>query len=232
MILLNVQPVEKPDRRADGSLEVFRVWETLQGEGPLAGTPAVFVRLAGCDLRCPGCDTDYTSRRIRYSVGGLLAAVKSFRGSGLVVFTGGEPLRQGLAPAIGELLRHDYTVQIETNGTLHDPAMIGVYADVSVVCSPKTPRIHNHIAMVADIWKYVLAADAKDPIDGLPTSALGMPWPPARPPLGTPADRIFVQPLDEQDPVRNRLHIEAAVVSCLRHGYRLSMQLHKFLGLE
>ncbi len=52
---LNTQPVEKPDRRADGSVDLHSIFYTIQGEGPFTGRPAVFIRLAGCNLQCPWC---------------------------------------------------------------------------------------------------------------------------------------------------------------------------------
>ena len=61
-MLPNSQPIEKRSRDAD-VLEVHSIFYTLQGEGPFCGSPAIFIRLAGCNLQCPGCDTDYTSKR-------------------------------------------------------------------------------------------------------------------------------------------------------------------------
>ena len=53
----NGQPIEKVQRTFDGTLEVHSIFKTIQGEGPFCGTPAVFIRLAGCNLQCPWCDT-------------------------------------------------------------------------------------------------------------------------------------------------------------------------------
>lgn len=246
MTPLNLQPAEKPEpRRPDGAVElVGEPWWTLQGEGPLAGTPAVFVRLAGCNLTCPRCDTDYTSRRRLWTPAEVVEAVRR-AGDGvgplpnvLVVITGGEPFRQNLATLCWELLENDYRVQIETNGTLPPSPNLPLSDDggpsIEIVCSPKTPRVHPELALWAAAWKYVLSADAVDPHDGLPTDVLGSGLRPARPPLdGEPVDPadIFVQPLDEGDPEQNRRHQAAAVASCLKYGYRYSHQLHKLLGL-
>ena len=51
----NTQEPEKIDR--DRHLDVHSIFHTIQGEGPYCGHPAVFIRLAGCNLQCPGCDT-------------------------------------------------------------------------------------------------------------------------------------------------------------------------------
>ena len=59
--ILNTQPIEKRHHKVD--LEVHSIFYTIQGEGPFCGTPAVFIRLAGCNLQCPSCDTNYTSKR-------------------------------------------------------------------------------------------------------------------------------------------------------------------------
>ena len=96
---VNTQPREKLDHRSDGSLEVHHIWKTIQGEGPLAGSPAVFVRLAGCTLQCSFCDTDYTSKRVRQEPEEILAGIKAIGGGcNTVVLTGGEPFRQNVGP--------------------------------------------------------------------------------------------------------------------------------------
>ena len=83
------------------------------------------------------------------------------------------------------------------------------------------------MAGLADAWKYVIQADCIAP-DGLPTSALGMRVPPGRP---TNKGQVYVQPADQKDDELNRKNTEAAVASCIEHGYRLCLQLHKIVGL-
>lgn len=233
---LNGQAAEPPDLRPDGSLDVHSVFRTLQGEGPFAGEPAVFVRLAGCQLQCPMCDTEYTEGRARLDVQGLAArigAVGTEMGTammpGLIVLTGGEPLRQNVGPLCELFLGDGRRVQVETNGGL---SMIDVPHDVYVVCSPKTEHVHASVRGRRGVhWKYVLSHDAVGE-DGLPTSSLLMPRPPARPdPLAKHYGRVWVQPADAGDDETNKLNQEAAVRSCLRFGYRLCLQLHKIVGV-
>lgn len=242
---VNNQPIEK--RSFDPLLQVHSIFKTIQGEGPFCGVPCVFVRLAGCNLQCPACDTQYTDNRDRMTAGAVLDAVKAFRQSGLVVITGGEPFRQAdqLAELFGELCGAGYYVQVETNGTLQ-PTVVGLahragwrYSRVPsgrngvyVVCSPKTGKIHPDIYKVACALKYVVRA-GQIHTDGLPLNALDHPSNPY--PARPPADwnrPVYVQPLDSKDNEANRFHTAAAVASCLRHGYTLQLQIHKFLGVE
>lgn len=231
---MNTQPIEKP---VEGTthLSVVDIWDTIQGEGPFAGMPSVFVRLAGCNLQCPACDTDYTTGRKHIEVEALIRDIRALAGRSdiqhprkLVVITGGEPFRQDIRPLVHGLLPRGFKVQIETNGTLY-PA--GLRSEAFIVCSPKTPGINPAIGRRAKAWKYVVEEGKIDPRDGLPTSALGMPRPPARPPMGVKPEDIYVSPMDAQDADRNKVNTEAAVESCLKFGYRLSLQTHKLVGL-
>jgi 7-carboxy-7-deazaguanine synthase len=237
---VNKQPIEKRQLFPDGELAVHSIFLTIQGEGPFCGVPCVFVRLAGCNLQCPACDTDYTSTRKQMGPYEILGEInelwrKERYREGLVVITGGEPFRQNIGPLCELLLSNRYYVQIETNGTLaplplryrFDPAMRqGVY----VVCSPKTGKIHEGIYAVACALKYVVRHGQVD-TDGLPLHALDHPAYPARPPEGW-SRPIYVQPLDSQNVLDNDLHTAEAVASCIKHGYTLQLQIHKLVGVE
>jgi organic radical activating enzyme len=233
--LMNSQPVEKQIFHPEGHLDVHSIFYTIQGEGPFAGCPAVFVRLGGCNLMCFGCDTDYTSNRMLMAPDQLLneIAMRSPHGlPQLIVLTGGEPFRQDFFLFAERALGRGCRVQVETNGTLCLPIMPGPAGRnaISVVCSPKTPKINSELTRHITAYKYVLDAGHIDPEDGLPTSSLGCSAPPARPHSGFEGD-IFVQPCDDQDEEKNRKNMQAAVGSCLRFGYRLCLQLHKIVDL-
>lgn len=204
-------------------------WLTIQGEGPYVGSPAVFIRTAGCNLSCPYCDSDYTSNRHKITPALLADQVKSLLHYGLVVITGGEPLRQAI---IGDLIQRlidmEYLVQIETNGMLFQESV--PWDNVTTVCSPKTRIIHPQLRENIDALKYIVEAGQVDQRDGLPISTLGNTLGVARPWQGCSAE-IYVQPMDEDNPARNKENIEAAVQSCLKFGYRLSVQIHKIIGV-
>ena len=223
--MINTQPVEKCVHDPVGALDVIDVWLTIQGEGPHSGLPAVFVRLAGCNLTCKLCDTQYTAGRVHRMPATLAEMVSNVLPSGLVVLTGGEPYRQHLLPFVSLLLDRGHKVQIETNGTLYEELPEAVV----VVCSPKTATVNPQLAMRADAWKYVVASGQVEE-DGMPSIALGS-MRPARPYMGTPKHKIYMQPLDEQDAVRNAANMQTAVDLCLKHGWRLCLQVHKIAGL-
>lgn len=229
---MNKQPISKQILRSDGKLFLHHVFATIQGEGPYVGVPAVFVRLSGCNLQCPACDTDYSSRGDLVTPAELVALIDKERTgtSNLVVITGGEPFRQNLAPLVDLLLDLGYRVQIETNGTLFVPGLR--YDEVTIVCSPKTGRLNQTLLPHIDAFKYVVSADSIGE-DGLPIRALDHSAFPvvARPPVGFKG-RIYVQPMDAQNATENRRNLDAAIRSCLQFGYTLCLQIHKIIGME
>ena len=92
--MINIQPIEKYVQAENKMLDVHSIFYTIQGEGPFTGCPAVFVRLAGCNLKCPGCDTDYTSNRTPMTAEQILNKILELASPAtLVVITGGEPFR-------------------------------------------------------------------------------------------------------------------------------------------
>ena len=199
---VNKQPTQRKERSDDGSLSVFKVFHTIQGEGPFSGHRATFIRLVGCNLMCPLCDTDYTSQSTTMSVDDILLEVNevskveshlyedshelapptiSASSLPLVVITGGEPFRQNLIPLCEELVRAGFTVQIETNGTIVDEEwqfFVNTTASglkVHTVVSPKTPKVSKWVFGLERLyWKYVVESGFACQYDGLPTSVLGV----------------------------------------------------------
>lgn len=235
---MNSQPIEKSEHSADGTLDVHSIFYTIQGEGPNCGQPAIFIRLAGCNLQCPGCDTDYTSTRKRMSVAILRSHVDMLKEDEypdapkpLVVITGGEPFRQNVSHICTSLIKGGYRVQIETNGTL--APSVDLHHSVEIVCSPKTGKINELVAQRVNALKYVVKAGLVVPRDGLPIRALDHTCSPsvAKPPEGF-RGTVYIQPMDEGRADLNRRNMEAAKNSCLNHGHTLQMQVHKMIGVE
>jgi len=244
----NIQPMEHLDSTSGEVLDVHSIFYTLQGEGPFTGRPAVFIRLAGCNLQCPGCDTDYTTGRGKLAVRHIVDRVEAKTPEGaarpLVVITGGEPFRQNLQTICFQLLHRGYTVQIETNGTLA-PQELHFYRMLStdlsdenvvfVVCSPKTGRVNKRLEPHIAAYKYVIDADSVHEYDGLPIQALSHPAHPhvARPPLGF-LGPVYLQPADRQDEALNKRNRQACVILAMNAPDRFTVQLqtHKILNLE
>lgn len=201
----------------------------------MTGQPAVFIRLAGCNLQCPGCDTSYTDGRVMRDIRTICAKVRELTHHlnyyPLVVITGGEPFRQNIGKLVDKLIAAGHTVQIETNGTLPPPD--GLSKDAVIVCSPKAGKVNIHTAARALCFKYVMAFDSVDPDDGLPVLALDHTAAPrvARPPAGFKGT-VYLQPMDSQDEEVNRLNLRACVSSCMDHGYVLQLQIHKIIEME
>ena len=99
-------------------LLVNEIFFSIQGESSYAGRPCVFIRLAGCNLRCSYCDTPYAYEEgSLQEISDIEGQIRSF-GCRLVEITGGEPLLQAETPElIRMLLDRRYTVLMETNGS-------------------------------------------------------------------------------------------------------------------
>lgn len=231
---LNTQIPEKKDYQS--TLEVHSVFSTIQGEGPFCGRPAVFVRLAGCNLQCPGCDTEYTEKRDRMNYQSILIRIKNNlqvtnSNANLIVISGGEPFRQNIAPFADFLIQNDFDVQIETNGSMQIPLELSQM--VTVVCSPKTAKLHPSALHRANAFKYVMKADSVNAEDGLPLQALDHRATPfiARPPKSFKG-KIYLQPMDEQDAGYNADNVAAVLASAMKHNYTVQLQIHKLLNVE
>jgi 7-carboxy-7-deazaguanine synthase len=182
-------PFEKGTTGKD--LLVREVFSTLQGEGPFAGMPAVFVRLGGCHLACQFCDTDFDAENssrvdVRELVDGIHARFERTpptlfqtpARARLVVLTGGEPMRQNITPLVETLCDEGFHVQIETAGSFWpfpDTLPFSITGNpyrrgCSIVVSPKTTMVCDAVAANACAWKYVVRArdveDLENSLDG------------------------------------------------------------------
>lgn len=111
---------------------VNEIFYSLQGEGYYTGTPAVFLRLSGCNRACPFCDTDFGTftEMTAEEIGAACAAYPARH----LVITGGEPMLQLDSYLLRVLKQHGFYIQTETNGSLPAPVEVDW-----VTCSPKEP---------------------------------------------------------------------------------------------
>jgi 7-carboxy-7-deazaguanine synthase len=100
-------------------LYLIEIYKSVQGESSFAGRPCIFVRLAGCNLRCAWCDSEYTFKGgYKLAEDEVVAEIEKLAPVCLIEFTGGEPMLQEreLVPLMTRLLDSAYELMIETSG--------------------------------------------------------------------------------------------------------------------
>ena len=219
--------------------KVNEVFETIQGEGSFTGAPAIFIRLQGCPVGCSWCDTKHTwavKDELRQSLGDIVvktvesehwAAVSAedllqrFATEGYqarhIVITGGEPCMYDLNPLCEALHSHGYSTQIETSGTFEVKAPENTWVTVS----PKVNMAGGYTVLQSALDR---ANEIKHPvamqkhIDEL-LQLLQQ--------TDTRAKLIYLQPISQQ-----RRATALAIEMCKQYNWRLSVQVHKYLGIS
>lgn len=189
---------------------VNEIFYSLQGEGYHSGTPAIFIRFSGCNLKCDFCDTDFSSH-VYMTVDEIIEEVRLYPAT-VVVLTGGEPSLQPLGPLVESLHAEGKKLHMETNGTQEIPWPIDW-----ITCSPKRVCINGKndyllspaIFKRADEVKIVLQSE-----DGLEDLADK---------FGT--TNFFIQPCSGSN-------IKEAIDYVLKNPrWRLSLQTHKMIDI-
>lgn len=189
-------------------IALSEIFYTVQGEGTWTGMPAVFVRLAGCNLSCDFCDTDYSMKAL-CSIEQIVDDVRAWSPDRpAIVLTGGEPFAQAETPALIDALRADgRRVHVESNGTVYAP----LPDDVWLCVSPKE-RVDPRMAARADEAKLIV--DRRVPEEHVA--------------LFERLPVLLLQP-EGNKPQNVAIAIEYAKAHPQR--FRLSLQTHKFIGV-
>jgi 7-carboxy-7-deazaguanine synthase len=204
------------------TLDITEIFRSLQGESTYAGLPCVFIRLAGCNLCCPWCDTDYSHvPGTTMPVEDVFSQVAKLAPDGLVEVTGGEPLLQeGVYPLLHGLRERGYTVLLESNGTVSlEKVPVEVIRIVDVKCPGSggsfLPANLEQLLPGRDEVKFVLA----DRVD----YDYAVDFAKNRLPAGLTV--LFSAVID-------RLPLERLADWMLedRLPWRLQLQMHKFIG--
>jgi 7-carboxy-7-deazaguanine synthase len=128
------------------AMRIAEIYRSIQGEGLLTGTPSVFVRASGCNLRCWFCDTPYTSwlpEGQDMSTDEIVAHVEEWD-TEHVVITGGEPmLFAELIPLSARLRAMHRHITIETAGTLYLPVACDLMS-ISPKFASSAPSAKSH----------------------------------------------------------------------------------------
>jgi 7-carboxy-7-deazaguanine synthase len=124
------------------TLRVVEIFPSVQGEGLRQGEPTIFVRLAGCNLKCAFCDTKYAWEGGRElspeQVVHIIKRIRKRFPADWVELTGGEPYLQDLRRLVKLLQKERFSVQVETNGTRHYPLNVDW---VTISPKPKSYRV-------------------------------------------------------------------------------------------
>lgn len=141
-------------------IKVSEIFTSFQGEGPYIGTPATFLRLYGCNLNCPWCDTDISTYEMLSvdDVAEILMTQMEFNNINLLVITGGEPTLQ--MEEIKRLIKElpdNIKIQLETNGSIFE-----YLPDVEYVISPKEDKervFENYYKFENVFFKFVITCE-------------------------------------------------------------------------
>ena len=187
--------------------KVNEIFYSIQAEGANAGSPAIFVRLSGCNLKCPWCDTKNHDKGKWYTKEELEAEVRNLADNRvIVVFTGGEPTLQLKED---EELLPEYYKTIETNGTNPVPSWIDW-----ITCSPKTNIDFDKTSFKPNEVKVVYEKNREKYLEDL---------------IWNNCYLLFLQPLEED----GKMNISETIEFIKKHPeYRLSLQFHKMIGVR
>jgi 7-carboxy-7-deazaguanine synthase len=202
-------------------MKINEIFYSLQGEGLLVGTPSVFLRTSGCNLRCTYCDTIYAYEKgTEMMIQEIIDAVRKFPCNQICI-TGGEPLAQKETPQlILNLLRKNYTVCLETNGSYSIKKLAGkksLIISLDMKCPSSGSHGHmnmNNICSLSkkDQLKFII----KNKEDYLYAKNILKKY--------HPICSVFFQPVWKTNPKN--------LASWILHDglpVRLSMQLHKII---
>ena len=197
-------------------LELAEVFHSLQGEGPFAGKPAVFIRLSRClEPYCCWCDTKFAwEEGEKVTADTLVARVQGYPAK-LIVITGGEPFLQwedGLRELEEKLLSEGYAIQYETSGKVVLPET----PETFVVCSPKYIKkewhYHPENTGRVDAFKFV----AKDNFDEIEQFVKE---------YGIAPEKVWIMPMGSEREKQINLMPDIWWF-CVKKGFNFSPRLH------
>ena len=219
--------------------KINELFETIQGEGSFTGQPSIFIRLQGCPVGCSWCDTKHTwdielsdevtkelmlaksqesSQWASLSIEQILTLIseRDYQAKHIVI-TGGEPCMVDLTPLCDAFDALGYSSQVETSGTFE----IKVSNKCWVTVSPKVnmrggyPILSSAMTRADEIKHPIATRQHVDDLKALLAEHNV---------VNTP---IYLQPISQ----KNRA-TELAIETCIANNWRLSVQVHKYLGIE
>ena len=196
-------------------LKVNEIFNSFQGEGVYAGTPATFLRLSGCNLNCSFCDTDfkdYDELTVSMVKNIIVENMEKYK-TDILVITGGEPLLQ--YDEVNQLINQlNYKVQVETNGTI-----IKVPLNATYMISPKK-EIEKIFKLYKNYDKAYFKFIIQDNHDLQQINELIQEYDYNK--------EVYLQPVYQNAQEITKLILKKH----LPFKYKISGQLHKYLGVE
>ncbi len=191
-------------------LNIVEIFYSIQGEGKFSGTPCIFIRLHGCNLACHFCDEPlHTGTYESFTCKEVIEMIKQYP-SKYIVITGGEPTLEDINGYIDDLHEEDYTIAVETNGYKFEHIKNADW----VTYSPKDwDNLH-----VDDFDEYKFIVEKNSNIEKL---------------LSIKSDKpIYIQPQNFQDRA-HKVNTDFCIELVKKYPhFKLSVQLHKYLGVE
>jgi 7-carboxy-7-deazaguanine synthase len=219
--------------------KINELFETIQGEGAFTGQPSIFIRLQGCPVACSWCDTKHTwdinledeitssamlnknEETQAWSALSVSDIIDVFIAQGFqakhVVITGGEPAMVDLIPLCLALEEQGFTCQLETSGTFE----LQVSEKCWVTVSPKVNmkggyKILNSAMVRANEIKHPVATEQH--VDDLKALLHEH---------NIVDTQVYLQPISQKERATT-----LAIKTCIENNWRLSVQVHKYLGIE
>jgi 7-carboxy-7-deazaguanine synthase len=220
--------------------KINEVFQSIQGEGAFTGVPSIFIRVQGCPVGCPWCDTQHTwdippekestqqqvllktSESENWFAATAQQLFELVQEQGYtaknIILTGGEPCIYDLRQLSSVFIENGYGVAIETSGTF----ALKTHSDTWVTVSPKINmkagyEVRTELLERANEIKHPIAMEKH--IDELDQLIEG---------VSLRSDcLIYLQPISQQ-----KRATELAVDTCIKRNWRLSLQTHKYIGIE
>ena len=192
---------------------IVEIFHSVQGEAFHAGIPHVFIRFGNCNLRCEWCDTDFMTYDEMH-IDDIVSKVLEFN-CDRVIFTGGEPCMQDLESIGGELKNHGINLSVETNG-------IPVPEIIDWICVSPKDQLYPNVKIkqrIGNELKVVYCGQDLSMYDELKQGF----------------DHHFLQPCYmEAESVEQNGKNFALVEDLVKNspGWRLSLQTHKWMGVD
>lgn len=191
-------------------MRVNEIFYSLQGEGRFTGTPAVFLRLSGCNLKCSFCDTKH-EEAVEMHPTEIIEEIQKYPSKHIVI-TGGEPSLQIDWDFVNYLQQYGYFVQVETNGVKRLPTNVDW-----ITCSPKyKPICYGEVDEIKCVYE---GKESETKIHKLYHSVR--------------AESFYLQPCDVKNPKRNA-EILAECINFIKENpeWKLSLQTQKILEVR